>query len=183
MNLEKIAILFMLLIVSSSITAQSKKSTTFGIKGGYNKSTVNGTELDGTKTGYIGYELYGSLFSDTELNNEWNFENELLFSYTDNYHFIEIPVHFKRRFLKKCFILLGPKLDFIADNDNDSFERYYRFRNFGVSGELGIQYNISKRFFVETRYSKSFTSQIDDLVLEIYSGKRNTFRIGVGIKF
>ena len=163
--------------------AQSETKTTFGFKGGYNKSIVDGREPDGTRTGYIGYELYGSFFADTQLNKNWNLENEILFSFTDDYHFIEIPVHLKYRIKEKWFILLGPKLDFIADNDNDYFEAGYRFKNFGVSGELGVQYHFTKRFFAETRYSRSFTAQIDDLVLDIYGGKRHTFRIGAGIKF
>ena len=163
--------------------AQDNTKTTFGFKGGFNKSILDGKEPDGTRTGYIGYELYGSFFADTQLNQKWNLENEILFSYTDDYHFIEIPVHLKYRIKEKWFILLGPKLDFIADNDNDDFEAGYRFKNFGVSGEIGIQYHISKRFFAETRYSRSFTAQVDDLALDIYGGKRHTLRVGLGIKF
>jgi hypothetical protein len=177
-------LLFYFIILNSfTSNAQTENKTIFGFKGGYNKSIVDGKEPDGTETGYIGYELYGSFFADTELNKNWNLENEILFSYTDDYHFIEIPVHLKYRIKQKWFILAGPKLDFIADNDNDGFEAGYRFKNFGVSGELGIQYHFSKRFFAETRYSRSFTAQIDDLALDIYGGKRHTFRIGLGVKF
>ncbi len=181
--MKKILILSFVVLNFLNLNAQITNKTTFGFKGGYNKSIVDGKEPDGTKTGYIGYELYGSFFADTELNNILNLENEILFSYTDDYHFIEIPVHLKYRIKQKWFVLAGPKLDFIADNDNDDFEAGYRFKNFGVSGELGLQYHFSKRFFAETRYSRSFTSQIDDLVLDIYNGKRHTFRIGLGIKF
>lgn len=164
--------------------AQSEKKTIFGFKGGWNKSTVLGYELNGAKTGYIGFELYGAFFADTRLSEKWHLENELLFSYTDDYHFVEIPIHLKRKFYKKWFVLAGPKLDIIADNDNDPFEApFYRFRNFGVSGELGVQYHFSKRFFAETRYARSFMSQIDNLALDIQDGKRHTFRLGLGVKF
>ena len=180
----KLHLLFAFIILTICKTnAQNEKKTIFVFKGGYNKSIVDAKELDGTESGYIGYELYGGFFADTELNKNFNLENELLFSYTDDYHFIEIPIHLKYRIKRKWFIMLGPKLDFIADNDNDDFEAGYRFKNFGVSGELGIQYHFSKRFFAETRYSRSFTSQIDDLALDFYGGKRHTFRIGLGIKF
>ena len=181
--MKKLIVFGIILLNYFYVNAQTDKKTTFGFKGGYNKSIVDGKEPDGTDTGYIGYELYGSFFADTELNNKWNLENEILFSYTDDYHFIEIPVHLKYRIEKKWFILLGPKLDFIADNDNDGFEGGYRFKNFGVSGEIGVQYSFTKRFFAETRYSRSFTSQIDDLALDIYGGKRHTFRIGLGLRF
>lgn len=181
--MKKIIITCFIILNYINTNAQTENKTTFGFKGGYNNSIVDGKELNGTKTGYIGYELYGSFFADTELNKILNLENEILFSYTDDFHFIEIPVHLKYRIKQKWFILAGPKLDFIADNDNDSFEANYRFKNFGVSGELGLQYHFSKRFFAETRYSRSFTSQITNLGLDIYNGKRHTFRIGLGIKF
>lgn len=182
-HMFRLALLLILFLASFKGIGQHEKKTVFGFKGGINRSVVNGIEPDGTKTGYVGIELYGSFFADTELLDKWNLENEILFSYTDDYHFIEIPLHMKYGFHKNWFALAGPKLDFIADNDNDPFESNYRFKNFGVSGEVGIQYHFVKRFLVEMRYSKSFTRQIDDLALDIFEGKRNTLRFGLGIKF
>jgi len=169
----------------SSETKDHKRSVTtrFGFKGGFNRSHVKGVESDGDQTGYIGGELYGGFFADTELSEKLNLENEILFSWTDDYHFIEIPVHLKYKFNHKWSALAGPKLDIIADNDNDPFESGYKFKNFGISAELGVQYNISNRFFAETRYARSFTAQVTDLFLDINNGKRNTFRIGLGIRF
>lgn len=158
-------------------------STRFGFKGGYNRSDISGLETDGDKTGYIGGELYGSFFMDSKLTDRLNFENELLFSWTDDYHFIEIPLHLKYGFLKKWKVFAGPKLDFIVDDDNESFERNYKFRNFGVSAELGLQFHFWKRFLVESRYSNGFTKQVTNLGLDINGGKRNTFRVGAGIIF
>lgn len=176
-------IIFLILFQFSIVFAQTQKSTVYGLKGGLNNSILRGKELDGSKTGFTGYEVYGALFSDTSLSKKFNFENELLFSYTDDYNFIEFPLHIKYKCSQKVNVFIGPKLDFIADNDNENFERGYRFKNFGVSTEIGTQYNLTKRFFAEVRYSKSFTKQVDDLVLEIYGGKRNTIRLGLGIKF
>ncbi|AOW19352.1 outer membrane beta-barrel protein [Urechidicola croceus] len=176
----KLNLFFVLLFTTYLSFSQTTKKTFFGFKGGLNFSNVVGQELDGTKTRYVGTELYGSLFADTELNDKWNLEYELLFSYTDDYHFIDIPIHLKYK-IKKWNILFGPKLDFLADNDN--LETGYQFQNFGVSFEIGTQYSISKKIFAELRYSKSMTKQIDDLFLEIYDGKRNTLRLGLGIRF
>ena len=124
-------------------------STTFGFKGDYNRSVINGYETSGAKTGYIGGELYGSFFAETRLSETMIFENELLFSWTDDYHFIEIPLHLKLKLAKKWSAFAGPKLDIIADSDNDPSEVRFTFRHFGVSAELGAQFNISRRLFLE----------------------------------
>jgi hypothetical protein len=117
---------------------------------------VNGHEQDGTKTGYRGTELYGSFFSDIRLMKLISLENELLFSWTDDYHFIEFPIHLKYHFTTKWKAFAGPKLDFIADNDNEPFESRYKFRNFGVSGELGLQYYFTGHFFTDTVFQKFY---------------------------
>ena len=70
-----------LMSINLTVTAQhDKKLTPFGLKAGLNRSVVNGKELDGTATGFIGLELYVSFFIDNELNKKWRFENEILFS-------------------------------------------------------------------------------------------------------
>ncbi|MEO6611384.1 MAG: hypothetical protein ABIT05_04600 [Chitinophagaceae bacterium] len=169
-----------------STTRDHKKIlvTRFGFKGGYNRSVINGRETaTNAKTGYIGDELYGAFFCETRLKEKLSFENELLVSWTDNYHFIEIPLHLKYHFTAKWTLFAGPKIDFIADNDNDPNESGYRFRNLGASGELGLQYNIRTWLLLESRYSKGFVEQVDDLSFDINDGKRNTFRIGAGIRF
>ena len=179
----KNTIIIVTLLASFLSFSQTTKKTTFGVKGGVNFSDIIGVDSNGEKTGYVGTEIYGSLFADTELSEKWNLENELLFSYTDDYHFLEIPIHLKYKFAQDWNFLFGPKLDFILDNDNDPFESAYRFKNFGISFEFGTQYSISKRVFAELRYSKGLTKQIDDLFLDINGGKRNTLRIGIGLKF
>lgn len=153
--------------------------TSFGFKAGLNRSVINGKELDGTATGYIGIELYAAFFAETELNKNWRFENELLYSFTDEYHFLEIPIHLKYLLLKKSLVFGGPKLDVIINNDNE----FYDFNNFGISIELGAQYEITSRIICEIRYSNGLLPQVNDFVLDIYDGKRNTLRLGLGFRF
>ena len=169
-----------LMSINLTVTAQhDKKLTPFGLKAGLNRSVVNGKELDGTATGFIGLELYVSFFIDNELNKKWRFENEILFSFTDDYHFIEIPLRMKYQIHKKIILTAGPKLDFILNNDDG----IYDFNNFGVSVEMGMQYELTKRIISEFRYSLGLFPQINDFVLDIYDGRRNTIRLGLGYRF
>lgn len=155
----------------------------FGFKVGYNKSRVRGYDSNGNKTGFIGDELYGGFFIDAHLNNKINLGGEALFSWTDEYHFIEVPLHLRYKLTTKWNVFAGPKFDYILETANSFAGIGYQFKNFGVSGELGMQYNITNSFFAETRYARSFTEQVTDFLLDINKGKRNTFRIGLGIKF
>ena len=170
---------FVLTFSTLIVSGQHKNLTSFGVKAGLNRSIVNGHELNGTKTGFIGLELYAAFFADTELNTRWRFENEILYSFTDDYHFIEIPLHVKYSLFKRTFVFLGPKLDIIVSNDDE----IYDFNNFGVSIEPGVQYEITKRIISEIRYSMGLMKQINDYALDIYDGRRNTLRLGLGFRF
>lgn len=179
--------IFILVSFAYAADAQHKYQTIFGLKGGLNHSIVNGTDLGRNKISYLGYEVYASFFADTELSGKWSLENEVLFSYTKNYRFIEIPMRLKYKInykpIDKFSVLFGPKLDFVADYDDDHFESGHKFRRFGVSAEIGTQYKISKWLFAELRFSKGLTSQIDDFSIKTFDGKRNTIRLGVGVRF
>lgn len=96
---------FLLVSIPFTVIAQhDKKLTPFGLKTGLNRSVINGKELDGTATGFVGVELYASFFVDNELNEKWRLENEILFSFTDDYHFIEIPIRLKYQVYKRNFL-------------------------------------------------------------------------------
>lgn len=175
----KYPLLLLLCFSMSMAIAQREHATYFGFKGGLNRSVINGHEPNGTSTGYIGVEMYASFFADSRLNDRWRLENEILFSFTDEYFFIEIPLHIKYQVLKKTYILAGPKLDMIVNPDDEMYD----FNNFGVSIDVGAQYEITKRFFTEFRYSQGLMSQVNDRGLDIYDGKRNTLRLGIGMRF
>lgn len=168
-------------LLAVQLDAQADKKIRFGIKAGLNHSVINGYETNGTKTGYIGTEVYSSLFADVVIAATTYFETELLFSFTDDAHFIEVPFHIKQQLSKRFNLFLGPKLDFSIDNQTQKY--WNDFKRVGISVDAGCQFAFLKRFFVEARYSKGLTKQIYDTFFDINDGKRNTFRIGAGIRF
>lgn len=166
-------------ISASTKDHKPTKTIGFGFKAGFNRSHVKGKETDGDKTGYIGGEVYGGLFIEIMMSRQVNIGSELLFSWTDDYHFIEVPIHLKVTVARGWNIFAGPKFDFLMDPSDD----LYKFKNFGMSADLGLQYNITRRFFAEIRQSIGLTEQITDIGLDINNAKRNTSRIGLGIRF
>lgn len=151
-----------------------KNKTTFGFKAGANQSYLN-TSSD---NGYSGLELYGGFFAETGLSKKVSFQYELLYSYTDDISFVEIPLLFKYHINNKWSFMAGPKLDVIA---NKSIEGAL-YEPLSVSISIGVQYNISKRFFAEGRYGLGLSKEIiTDSNSDTFS--RNTLRLGLGYKF
>jgi hypothetical protein len=173
----------LLLFSFGSLYAQSPKKTNIGIKAGLNHSIIKGIETNGEPTGFTGTDFYAAFFANTLLRNEWRLGAELLFSYMDDYHFIEFPVQIHYNVTDKIGVFTGPKLDFIVDSVVEPDDSGYDFETFGFSIETGVQYLITRKMLLEFRYSKGITDQINDIVLDINNGKRNTIRLGIGIIF
>jgi hypothetical protein len=165
--------------ISASTKDHKPRTTRFGFKAGFNRSNVKGKETDGDKTGYIGGEVYAGFFTEIMVGKQFNIGSECLFSWTDDYHFVEVPVHLQFSFARNWSVFAGPKLDFLLDSSDE----FYRFKNFGISADMGVQYNILRNLFAEIRQSIGFTEQITDVALDINNAKRNTSRIGLGIRF
>lgn len=162
-------------------TKDHKKTfgTRAGFKAGFNRTHIRGVETDGDKTGYIGGELYAGFFGESRFSERLSIGYELLFSWTDDYHYIEIPLHLKYHLNERWSTFAGPRIDVIVDRDDD----FYDFKRVGMSAELGGQFNIKSWLFAEARYCKGFTKQVDNFFLDINSGRRNTLRLGLGLRF
>ncbi|WP_430409593.1 porin family protein [Kordia sp.] len=159
---------------AQEITKPVGKQTTFGFKVGLSGNHFGNQFNDS----FTGVEFYAGLFLETSLSENFSIQNELLFStFTDSYDFIEVPILLKYKISDKFSLFAGPKLDFLINESNDLFQ----FKPLGISAEIGVQYNISKRFFLEGRYSHSFTKQVN--VRSGSSEALRTLRFGVGFRF
>lgn len=178
-------IVLSIFIASSLISfSQNNDTINLGAKVGYNNSNMSGRDSNGDKNGYLGNEIYVGVFSNFLMNKHFHFQIELIYSYTEDYNFLELPINLNYCLSDKFYLFAGPKFDFILDNDENAFESNYKFRNFGVSADFGIRYYLIDSFFIETRYSVGFVAQLKrDIQLDINNATRNTFRIGLGYVF
>lgn len=168
------------LLFSAIAFSQSEAITNFGLKAGYNRSDVTGEQTNGEPTGYLGSEAYIGLFSESKLSENWFLGNEITFSFTDTYHYLEMPVFVKVRLFERWKVFAGPRLDFIITNYDSSA---YEFNTFGYSVEAGVEFKINRKSFIELRYAIGLKEQINDFFFDINNGSRNTFRIGIGFRF
>lgn len=169
------------LLFCSTLFAQKEKKSWFGIKGGFNHTVINGVETDGDKIGFVGSTLYGGLFTENPIGATTSMMNELIFSWVNNWHFIEATIHIKQMLNNRTAVFLGPKLDFAADKFDRQKQSTSGF--VGVSLEPGVQYFITKKIVAEGRYSIGITRQFKDQSWDINDGRRNNLRFGIGYRF
>ncbi len=172
---------FISLCMATELFAQKENKLNFGIKGGMNRIHIKGYESNGQKTGFIGTTIYGALFTKFNIGSTTFLETEILFTWVNDWHFIEVPFHIKQMLNKKVGIFLGPKLDFAADRLDST--KQSKSDILGLSMEVGTQYNFSKRIFAEGRYSIGLSQQFRDESFDINNGKRNNLRFGFGFRF
>jgi len=175
-------VIVLLLLLSVRLCAQSERPNfTFGIKGGFNHTVIKGFETDGDRTGFIGSTAYGTLFVEKSIASNMFVSGGLTFSWVNDWHFLEIPVHFRLLLNRRVSVFGGPKLDISADRFDPQKESTSKL--FGISTEFGSQYSFKDHLFVEAAYSFGLSKSINDAFFDINNARRNNFRIGVGYQF
>lgn len=155
-----------------------KNKTTFGVKGGFNYSFLYSSE----NLNLSDSDVYIGLFSDTRLSEKLSFQSELLYSTSSGHRFVEVPLLIKYHINDKWQVFAGPSLSFSMNNDRNINNR--RIEPLGISSVIGVQYNFSKRFFIEGFSNLALTNQINSPYNNPNTSFfRNTFRIGIGYKF
>lgn len=152
----------------------------FGVKVGWNYSNVNAIDENGQPSGYLSGiidEVYAGVILENQISDKSYLQVSPTISYTESVTFLELPIYYKYNIYKQFSLLIGPKINYIPDEQNNN--NYYFRKRFGISGDIGLDYKISNHFVVEGTFSKGFTKQYDDLILTYYNAKRNVYRLGV----
>lgn len=181
MKKKLFAIIMLLAIFFRTYAQQENDKFTFGIKGGYNHTVINGHETNGAKTGFVGSTIYGSLFAEKGIGENKFLGTGLTVSWVNDWHFLEIPFRFRQILNRQISIFAGPKLDLAADKFDETKESTSKF--LGISAVIGGQCDFSSHLFAEAEYSIGISRNFNDLFFDINNGRRNNFRIGAGYCF
>nr|WP_314498238.1 outer membrane beta-barrel protein [uncultured Chryseobacterium sp.] len=152
----------------------------FGIKAGWNYSSVNAIDETGQPSGYVSGiidEIYGGFVFEKQISKKSFIQISPTVSFTDDITFIELPVYYKYNFYKRFSLLAGGKLNYIPDEQYNNFN--YFSKRFGISTDIGIDYKLSEHFTLEGTFSKGFSKQFNQLALTYYEARRDVYRIGV----
>lgn len=156
-------------LIAQTFSEEDKNKTTFGIKAGIDQTFVYNADSSFDQVNY-----YAGFFADTRLSKKSSFQFELRYSTYRQDHFIEVPLLIKYHLSERLRLYIGPRFDFIL-NDRPAA------KNFSLAAEFGVEYDISKRFFINAAISSSLENQI--VIDQFNAGSRQNIRFGLGYKF
>lgn len=165
-------LLFSITTINSQEATEKNKNYTFGLSFGFDHvfSTVENFNIEDTS-------FYTGIFFEKSLSEKFNLKVETIFSTVKEYELfsVELPIIVSYKLNDKVSLFSGLQVDYLFDNERNSSRIK---NNFGIGVNFGLQYNISKKWFLDTRYINSLSEQI---VLE--KSKRKSLRFGIGYRF
>lgn len=95
-----------------------------------------------------------------------------------------VPITFQYEFFKNLSLLGGPQVDYFTGS-------YTEYNNWGIGIAIGVQYEISQKFFVRSNYTIGLNDKVDEEIdlggdiidFNISKLKSDILTIGVGYRF
>lgn len=155
-------------------SSSNKTKFDFGIRHGYSNWDIS-TDYNS----YNNFQLYAGLFIETEISEHFGVRIETNYSRRG---LIEAPLLLKYKISNKFELYGGAELIY-SFNSYDNYNA--NDKEFGGAFVFGVQYNINEHWFIEARYTHSFTDQfsIGSYGESPLFGKKRTVSFGVGYKF
>jgi opacity protein-like surface antigen len=167
-------ICFISFATAQDSTNVDNKNFQFGLRHGYSLSDISDGYNVLSET-----NLYVGAFFETKLSKRLSLQLETNYSRSA---LLEIPLLLKYKITDKFQLYAGPQLDLsLGNNNRNGFED----EDFGASLVFGLQYNMSKHWFVEARYTYGIS---DQFIFNEFStvpsfGNKQSFGVGLGYKF
>ena len=176
--MKKLIFTAVILLMGSMSYSQS-----FGIKAGVNFAGLTGDDADGF-SGMAGF--HAGILKEFVIFDKLSLQPELLYSMqgadiegTDEEHkldYLLLPVVAKYYIVDKFNIHLGPQAGYLI-NESDTGAGAESDK-FDFSVVAGLEYEITKSFFIQGRYCLGLTDITDDADI-----KNSVIQASVGLKF
>jgi opacity protein-like surface antigen len=163
------------LIGLGNVSAQDAK---FGVVAGYHnlsqKLSGEGASVSVNASGF-----YFGLSGEFKLSETLNLQTELQYASAsldgESMNLIVLPIMAKYYISEEFSLQAGPQLDFIVSDSEGA-------NVFGLGLGIGAGYDISDKFYINTRYAFGLTDRIKDSPSD-FSVKFNIFQAGLGYRF
>jgi hypothetical protein len=167
-------VLFTTTIKAQEFKANTSKKTYFGITGGVKQDFFTSSPYS-----FNGLNLYGGFFVERKLSEKFSLQLEILHTKTQGSGFntVEFPLFLKYKLSERLSVYAGVQLN-ASYRDNYSDPMYsQRPGNFAFT--IGIQYDLSERWYLFARYIHNVKRQTN---LDQPAFMR-TFLVGAGYRF
>ena len=121
----------------------------------------------------IGFYI-GVFFTDINLAEKLELQPEVLFIGIKNLNQIQVPILAKYNIAEKFNAYLGPNFGYLLDAPTG-------IKSFNLGADVGISYDISDKFVIETRYNYGFSNLLEN-GSSSNSIKLSNLSFGVGYK-
>ncbi|ARV05489.1 hypothetical protein BTO04_01725 [Polaribacter sp. SA4-10] len=174
--MKKVLLIAVLALLGlGNVNAQDAK---FGAIAGYHnlsqKLSAEGASVSMDINGF-----YIGVSGEFKLSETLNLQTELQYASAsqddESIDLIVFPILAKYYVSEEFSLQAGPQLDFIVSDSEGA-------NVFGLGLAVGAGYDISKNFYISSRYAFGLTNRIEDAPSD-YSLKTNTFQVGLGYKF
>ena len=174
-------VLFIAVVALLGLGKASAQETSYGVTAGYQSTSFNVSfEDESASTSFSGYFL--GFFAEFSLSEKVSLQPELHYSSVSmseedegSIDEIIIPIMAKYYVSEKFNIQAGPQFDFVTGDSQGM-----KALGFGLAFGVGLDF--SENFFVTTRYSLGLSNRLEDDSSD-FTGKFNTFQIGLGYRF
>lgn len=180
MKKTQLSILFFI-----GVTLNLIAQTNYGIKGGINYTNINFiSEQEDIKNNKYKIDFHVGVFFKKNISERWNFKPELIYSrkgYTlentskdkVNLNYINLPIFFEYKVIKKLNIEFGPELGYLISAElkrdkatKDISEIWDNKFDAGLG--LGINYDITKKINLNLRYVHGLISVQKDTQFTVF---------------
>jgi len=170
-----VCIAVMALLGFGNVNAQEFK---YGIIAGFHNLSISASD-EGITVSADGQGIYAGVFGEYNLSENLNLHTEFQYASAskdgESTNLLVLPILVKYYVSEQFNIQAGPQLDYITSEVEDA-------NDFGVGIGVGAGFDISKNFFINTRYTFGLSNRLSELPSGV-SIKFNIFQAGLGYRF
>lgn len=172
-------ILLLIVILTCSFHSFSQDGGIYGVRAGLNISNLDFEPAPGFDNKHRNGFAFG-FFAEFEFGEKLSLMPELQFSSEGakeeslRLDYIQAPILLRYKIGDKFLAGIGPTIGVKVHEENDGF------KNFALSGTVGVEYAVTYSFFIDARYTYGFTNVIDKDAL--FEAKNTNIQIGIGYK-
>ena len=184
-------VLFFVLSISFAQEKEDEKKLFFGLKAGFNVSSVSNIEKASSK---VSYHIGG--FAEFSIADRFSLQPEIVYSCqgvdvsngTYNFNYVNIPIMAKFYATPSLSFEAGPQIGFLVEakakptvGGSYDVKEFFKTNDIGVN--FGASYDVDKNIDITLRYNLGLSQLQKELEVGEKAAKNSAFQLSVGYRF